>query len=206
MSDDKTSHLQALLDRLNHDDPAARDELIARAADRLRRLARRMLDDFRRVRRWEGSDDVLQNALLRLWRALQAVRPQSVREFFRLAAVQVRRELLDMARHYHGPEGAGAHHASVGGSAPLADADHPMETSEEPSRLARWGEFHDAVEALPDEEREAVDLLWYQELTQDEAAALLNTSASTVRRRWRSALLKLHEVLHGELPEVGGRD
>ena len=90
MTDESSAQLQALIVRVNAGDGAARDELIARACDRLRRLTRRMLDDFRRVRRWEGSDDVLQNAAVRLLPHLHAAPPQSAAAFFRLAAVQIR--------------------------------------------------------------------------------------------------------------------
>ena len=45
--------------------------------------------------------------------ALNDVKPALLRDFYRLAAVQVRRELIDLARHYYGPQGHGAHHASA---------------------------------------------------------------------------------------------
>ena len=38
----------------------------------------------------------------------------SVSHFFHLAAVQVRRELLDLAKHHFGPEGAGRRHHTDG--------------------------------------------------------------------------------------------
>ena len=66
-----------------------------RACARLRQLTCAMLKDYPRLKRWEETDDVFQNASLRLYRALGKVRPASVREFFRLAAVQIRRELID---------------------------------------------------------------------------------------------------------------
>jgi len=50
-----------------------------------------------------------------------------------------------------------------------------------------WSEFHEHVEKLPDDEREVMDLLWYQGLTQEEAAAVLKVSDRTVKRRWQSA-------------------
>jgi DNA-directed RNA polymerase specialized sigma24 family protein len=40
-------------------------------------------------------------------------------------------------------------------------------------------------------------LLWYQELTQAEAAAVLGVSEREVRRRWRSA----RELLRHALPD-----
>jgi RNA polymerase sigma-70 factor (ECF subfamily) len=72
--------------------------------------------------------------------------------------------------------------------------------SQEPSRLAAWTEFHAQTEALPEEEREVFDLLWYQGLPQAEAAGLLGVSERTVKRRWQAARLRLHEALRGEPP------
>jgi RNA polymerase sigma-70 factor (ECF subfamily) len=157
------------------------------------------------VRRWEETDDVLQNALLRLHRALREVALPSARDFFRLAALQIRRELLDLARHHYGPHGLGAHHASraaahaADGSQPPAH--EPAAHSHEPGRLAAWTEFHTQAGALPDDEREVFDLLWYQGLSQAEAATILGISERTVKRRWQAARLALHQALHGELPE-----
>jgi RNA polymerase sigma factor (sigma-70 family) len=70
----------------------------------------------------------------------------------------------------------------------------------EPGQLALWGEFHEKVEALPEEERQVVDLLWYQGLTQAEAGVVLKVSERTVKRRWQEARLHLYDALHGELP------
>jgi len=51
---------------------------------------------------------------------------------------------------------------------------------------------------LPEEEREIVSLLYYQGLSQAEAAAILGVSVRTVQRYWQSALLKLHDLLSGD--------
>jgi RNA polymerase sigma-70 factor (ECF subfamily) len=181
--------LQGCLDRLQAGDPAAQDELFRHAAGRLRRLSSRLLDRFPGVRRWAQTDDVLQSALVRLLRALQAVRPTSVREFFALSAQQVRRELLDLARHWFGPQGPGANHVSP---RPAAAGPDPVAAAE-PDSLAEWCEFHRQAQLLPDLEREVVDLLYYQGLSQAEAAELLTVTVRTIQRRWQSALLLLHE-------------
>src|SRR5688572_3766997 len=97
--------LQSWLDRLAHGDLGARDEMLRHFCARLERLARKMLYCYPAVRRWVETDDVLQNALMRLFRALQEVRPETVRDFFGLAAEQMRRELIDLARHFQGPQG-----------------------------------------------------------------------------------------------------
>jgi RNA polymerase sigma-70 factor (ECF subfamily) len=48
---------------------------------------------------------------------------------------------------------------------------------------------------LPEAEREVFDLLWYQGLHQDEAAAALGVTVRTVKNRWRSAKLALQRLL-----------
>jgi RNA polymerase sigma-70 factor (ECF subfamily) len=158
-----------------------------------------MLRSFPRVKRWEQTDDVLQNASLRLYRSLGELRPASAEDFFRLAAVNIRRELLDLAKHYYGPQGQGANHASV--TKASGSVFEPPDSAEDSSRLAAWAEFHQQAELLPDEEREVFDLLWYQGLSQEEAGELLKVSERTVKRRWQSARLYLHKALHGELPD-----
>jgi RNA polymerase sigma-70 factor (ECF subfamily) len=205
MSDELSSstRLQLQLDRLNSGDETARDELLKIAYDRLLRLARKMLARYPGVQRWEQTDDVLQNAALRLWKSLRDVRPESVRSFINLAAVQIRRELIDLARHHEGGAGPGRPREGPGprdGSAStLVPRDSGTDTGD-PARLADWTEFHNHIEALPGEEKEIFDLLWYQGLTQAEAAAVLEVTERVVRYRWRAARLKLHEQMGDRLP------
>jgi RNA polymerase sigma-70 factor (ECF subfamily) len=174
------------------------------ACERLRRLARKMLRGYPELRGWEQTDDVLQNAAMRLSRTLKQIRPDSVRSFINLAAVAIRRELIDLTRHYYGPAGPGRYHVnparSDGSGSPVSPLE-PGTDTDDPARLAAWTEFHDQVEALPDEEKEVFDLLWYQGLSQGEAAALLGVTERVVKYRWRSARLTLHQRLGGRLPE-----
>jgi RNA polymerase sigma factor (sigma-70 family) len=200
---DLSTEIQLRLDRLRLGDECARDELLDITRARLGRLARKMLQGYPGVRRWEQTDDILQNVSLRLCRALKKIRPESAHGFVRLAALQIRRELIDLARHYEGPEGPGRHHMSRAGWGDPATAPGPPDSpsdSDDPARLATWSEFHETVESLPDAEREVFDLLWYQGLSQREAAALLGVTERVAKRRWRSARLKLHEMLGGQMP------
>lgn len=51
------------------------------------------------------------------------------------------------------------------------------------------------VSVLPEEQREIVNMLFYEGLTQDEAAAILGISIRTLKRRWQETKLLLGEKL-----------
>jgi RNA polymerase sigma-70 factor (ECF subfamily) len=193
----QTTRLQNWLELYRDGDESALDELIRHASTRLEKLTRQMLRAHPAVRRWAETGDVLQGALLRLVRAVRQLRPASLRDFFALATQQVRRELVDLARHFYGPQGAGAHHASGAGENGEVE---PVDLSHEGGVLAEWTELHGHIDALPEEEREVMGLVFYQGLTQEEAAQLLGVSVRTVQRRWHAALLSLHQVFKGEGP------
>lgn len=184
-----------LLNQACTGDAAAMDALLRHVGDRLSNLAGRMLGGFPRVRRWAETNDVLQNALLRLLNALRDVKPTSPRDFFALAAVQIRRELIDLARHFQGPNGIGANHppTPLGANGPP----DPPDARHKPESMAHWGELHQRIQQLPEEEREVVGLLFYQGLPQAEAAEILGLSLRTLQRRWHSALAALHRFWHG---------
>lgn len=186
-----TSELHDLLEEMRRGDPDARCRVIEHACDRLRTLTRKMLRCYPKVRRWAETDDVLQCALLRLHRSLAELRPESVREFYGLAAVQIRRELLDLVKHFQGAHGIGANHKSDGGRAAQRQCVDPLE----PESLENWSRFHALVDSLPDDEREVVALLWYEGFRQPQAAELLGVSLATVKRRWQAARLRLSELL-----------
>ena len=50
---------------------------------------------------------------------------------------------------------------------------------------------------MTDDLRAAFDLLWYQGLTQAEAAALLGVAVPTVKLRWLKARLRVQQALGG---------
>lgn len=197
---DSSFLIQKWLDRVREGDEAARDSLFEAASQRLTRLAKKMLRDYPGVSRWEESEDVLQNALMRLDRALRNSTPPTTRDFFRLAAAVIRRELIDLSRHYQGPEGMGAHHISLADNSSGPRFEGGGDTTFDGGKLALWTEFHARVERLPDEDRALFDLLWYQGLSQSEAAPLLGMHVRQVSRRWMSLRLELAEALGGQLP------
>ncbi len=203
-SGNTTACIRRCLERLRAGDESARAGLLEHAQARLAHLARKMLHHYPALRRWEQTDDVAQNASLRLWKSLGAVTPESETHFFRLAALHIRRELIDLTRAHFGPQGAAARHDSL----PVRDdvptvlpaAREPADSTNDPGKLAVWTDFHRKVEELPEELRDVVDLLWYQDLGQAEAAALLGVSERTLQRRWQLARIRLHQALGG-IPE-----
>jgi RNA polymerase sigma factor (sigma-70 family) len=200
MESTSSDELRDWITRLQQGEAGAREHLIACAFDRLDLVARRMLRDFPRVARWEEGSDVRQAALIRLSRALEQNPPATVRDFLRLAACQIRRELIDLARHYQGPLGMDRH-CKDAARTPAGDSSDPpvdpSDTTHEPGRLAAWTELHERIEALPEEEREAFELLWYQGMKRSEVAALLKVNERTVQRRWQAARLRLFRELDG---------
>jgi RNA polymerase sigma-70 factor (ECF subfamily) len=152
-----TTLLHRCLDRLRAGDDSAYDELIDYTGERLRVLASRMLQSFPAVRRWEDTQDVLQDAHVRLLRDLRdkAKRPASVRDFFNLAANRLRSVLLNLHQHYQRPAGMGQNLAD----GPVTPVPDPAPDSAE---LDRWTAFHEAVGKLDPTEREVVELRFYQ--------------------------------------------
>ena len=188
---DAPTPIQACLDRLASGDPTARNELVRVSRDRLLRLTRSILRRYQPVRRWAESDDVLQSALVRLGRTLEAVPAARTADFLSLAATNIHRELADLIRHYYGPEGVGANHATPGvgsGSGPL---DRAIDGGAGPSERAGWREVRERIGRLPDDERTVFHLRFYLGLTHRETADALGVSEKTVKRRYLSGRLRL---------------
>lgn len=190
----QTRMIEAQLARLRNGEPQAINDLLAHSGDRLLHLTRKMLVGFATVRRHEQTGDVLQNALLRLTRALQEAAPQDARHYFRLAALQIRRELIDLARRYSG-KGMQSLDAGQDDASAFTPDLSPVEQTNDPRRMAEWTEFHKLIADLPEKEREVVDLLLYNGLSQQEAAEIMQVDVRSVKRYWQKARLLLYERL-----------
>src|SRR5690348_4979392 len=136
MAELHTTSLHDLIARFQAGDNGALDVLIRRTKERLAHFIRRMLGDFPAVRAKAQTDDALQNVLRRLARALRHETPRAVQQFFGLAAVQIRRELIDLARGH-------ARRPTVGLTR------DPPAPADDSSEVDRWTALHEAVERLP---------------------------------------------------------
>ena len=192
---DEEQRVGDCLARLRAGDSKAREELIVFACERMRGIAHRMLRTFPTVRRWEETGDVVQNAALRLDRALRETIPSEPRGLVGLAATQVRRELLDLAKKHRGPESYGANHETN-----YQRKDGELRATDE--QLERWTRLHDSAERLPADESEVFQMCWYLGLKQEEIAGLLGCSIRTVKRRWEAAKTMLKSEMPGGQPET----
>lgn len=198
--------LHELFPALQAGDEAARQEVVGVVVERMRQVTHRMLLSFRSVRRWDDTDDVVQNAAIRFMRALRETPLENPEHLVRLATLQIRRELVDLARKHRGPESYAANHES---NSTVVDSDVVMRVSyaadpylPEPG-IERWAAFHEAAGALPAEERAVFELAWFLGAEQVEVAEHLGCSVRTVKRRWESVKQALRDALGDESPHRG---
>lgn len=187
-----TSELHRTIERLRAGDRAAQEQLVGAVAERVERIARVMLRRYPRAQQWADTDDVFQQALMRLLTALRKIRPENTRDFFRLAAYLVRQELIDFTRRVNVRNPGGR-------AAPLPAVVDPQPS---PAHLDAWRRFHQAIEELPAEEREVVSLAFYHGWTQAQIASVAEVDVRTVRRRWASACVRLRDALGDDLDEL----
>jgi RNA polymerase sigma-70 factor (ECF subfamily) len=193
-----------LLSQAARGDVQAHDDLLRHVGGRLLQLTRRMLRGYPHLQRWEQTDDVYQTAVLRLHQALADVTPESAQHFWHLAALQIRRTLIDLVRTHFGPQGQAANHHSDGalarGDAEAEIVRNATPAGAEPFTLEEWSAFHEAVDRLSEAERSVFQLVWYAGLTQQQAAQTLGVSLPTVQRRWYAAQVNLYQTLRDERP------
>lgn len=179
MSGDTTQQLMKLIDRLKSGDPRARNELIERAMDRIRRISLAILHrSFPNYRQHE--DTVFQESALRLMKAMETVELADPEHFLRLVAQKVRQTLLDLVEKERRP---------------LPPAAKEDDSTLDPSRLAEWTEFHQRTAELPPDQRAVVELHFYAGLTQAETAEVLGAHPRAVSRLWVRATEPLMHLL-----------
>ena len=132
------------------------------------------------------ADEMLSAVVERLIKAMRAVHPQTVRQFFALANQHVRWELNDLARRLDKEAHEVALRESLVGAPPDS-----LESQLSPTTLR----ILDVIEHLPEEEREAFDLVKVQGMSQPDAAEVIGVSPKTVQRRLNRALLLLSDKL-----------
>jgi RNA polymerase sigma-70 factor (ECF subfamily) len=195
-----TAIVQRYLDQLAGDTPAeqAIRGLLDRAVSRLHQLCAALLHrSYPRLARPPlnlQADELLGAVVERLLKALREARPATVRQFFALANQHMRWELNEMARRLDEQPGA----------VELREGLVPARASSESGLTPGSRRMLAAIADLPEEEREAFDLVRIQGLTQAEAGRVLGVSAATVNRRLNRARMLLAEQLVDLRPAAAG--
>src|SRR5262245_5346538 len=207
MSDESTTVLQGQLERAMTGDAAARQRLLELTRDRLTRHARRFLHGhYARLEPFAQTDDVVQQLYLkilrnpeRFWVKADGDPVQTLAEYFGHTSAWMRDVLCDLLRQACGrDDNRPAALPLDGGPSDTGPGYEPSSTTAEGEKVRRWTEFHEAVARLPDDLRAVFDLLWYQEMSQAEAAELLGFAVRTVKLRWMKARLQVQQALGGD--------
>jgi RNA polymerase sigma factor (sigma-70 family) len=194
-----TAVVQRYLDELAGDTPSesAVRALLDRAVSRLHQLCAALLHrSYPRLARPPlnlQADELLGAVVERLLKALREARPATVRQFFALANQHMRWELNEMARRLDEQPAA----------VELREGLVPAPASSDSVLTPGSRRMLAAIADLPEEEREAFDLVRIQGLTQAEAAQVLGVSAATVNRRLNRGLQMLLEALDDLRPSEG---
>jgi RNA polymerase sigma-70 factor (ECF subfamily) len=206
VNDQSTAVLQGYLERGLTGDAEARRRLLELTRDRLTRHARSLLHGrYARLEPFAQTDDVVQQVYLkilrnqeRFWANADGQAVRTLAEFFGHASAWMRDVLCDLLRKEYGRDDNRPAALPLGGvSSDTGPQYEPSSSTLDGEKLRRWAEFHEAAARLPDNLRAAFDLLWYQGLTQAEAADLLGVAVPTVKLRWLKARLRVQQALGG---------
>lgn len=160
--------------------------LVEYISDRIETLATRLLSQYPLAARWDRPSDVAQDVRLRLYAALEKVRPDDDRHLLALASKKVREELIDRVRR-HNAQKRGLGNQQTLGAMPVDQ--HPVYAAPAdlsgPATNEKWSCFWAAIEDLSPEQREIFDAKWLLEVETAAIAQMLGCSESTVGRRWR---------------------
>ena len=130
-------------------------------------------------------DELLDAVVERLLKAMRSACAQTVRQFFALVNRHIRWELNDLARRLNEQPAA----VELQEGMPPAAASSGSVLTPDGRRML------EAIDNLPEDEREVFGLVRIQELTQVEAAEILGVSVKTVQRRlYRSLQLLAKEL------------
>ena len=192
-----TAAVQRYLDALAGDQPAEPivRALLDRSVRRLQLLCTNLL--YRKYRRLTlppvnlQPEEMLDAVVERLLKAMRSVRPQTVRQFFALVNQHMRWELNDVARRLEEQPTA----------VELREDMVPAPASSGSVLTPDGRRMLNAIDDLPEDEREVFGLVHVQGLMQGEAAEVLGVSIRTVQRRLNRSLVLLAKQLDDLRPD-----
>jgi len=137
------------------------------------------------------AEDVLQETFLQVWRRANDFDENRGRAFTWLVTI-ARSRALDRLRSHGSRERIAAEAAAEAGNL-IGDASAETLRSEEGATVRR------ALIELPEEQRRALLLAYFEGLTQTEIATRLGIPLGTVKTRVRSGMIRLRELLRDQI-------
>jgi RNA polymerase sigma-70 factor (ECF subfamily) len=181
----------ALIKLVANGDAAA----IAALYDRYGRLAYGLA--YRVLADGPAAEEAVQDAFLQVWRKAGTFDPERGAGFRAWLLTIVHNRAIDTVRRR---SRQGAREVELEADAPFQGDDDPA--SEVIASLDR-AQVQQAMATLPDEQRSAIELAYYEGLTHREIADRAGLPLGTVKGRLRLGLHKMHEAL---VAQGGGRD
>jgi RNA polymerase sigma factor (sigma-70 family) len=205
MSNESTAVLRMQLEQAVTGDAEARRRLLEITRNRLIRHARRFLHGrYARLEPFQQTDDVVQELYVkilenqdRFWVNANGAPVRTLAEFFGHTSAWARDVLCDLLRKAYGRGDNRPAMLPLEVPSDTGPRHEPSSSTLDADKLRRWTEFHEAAARLPDDLRAVFDLLWYQEMSQAEAAELLGIAVPTVKLRWMKARLQVQQALGG---------
>lgn len=169
-----------LLQRVARRDAGAFEELYHRYSRPVFGLALRRLGDRMR------AEDAVQETFAAVWRSARTYRPERGAGAPWLYAV-ARNAIVDRSRSRSEPPG----------EPPDLPSSDPGPEERAEASYTSW-RVHRALEELPMNERDVIELAYYGGLSQSEVADFLGIPLGTVKTRTRAGLGRLSDLLEGE--------
>ena len=189
----RTSHFARLLDRIRAGDPAAKEQLISDAYERVYARAHYILKGrYPAAKQDLETGDVvsisLEGFLSRLRKGLAHV-PDNPAAMFGYVDRIIRNVVIDEFRRRNGPK----FQTQFPKTEIPADQQAPANGSLSEDALKRLM-AEEAIAQLPENEQMLIDMRYRREMSPEEIAFDLGLNATTVRRQLRSVLQKLRRM------------
>jgi len=207
---DNPSTPDDLVRRATSGDQEAMAQVFARHRDRLRQMVRLRLD--RRLQGRLDPSDVLQEAYLDFARRLPDYAREPTMPFYLWLRFLTGQRLVDLHRQHLGTRirAAGQEVSLYRGALPQASSvslaaqllGHLTSASRAAIRAETQIRVQEALNSMDPMDREVLTLRHFEQLTNDETAAVLEIKKSTASNRYIRALKRLTEIL-AALPGFG---
>jgi len=177
-----------LLERIGNNEAQAVKEMVTRKLPRLLALASRLLGDADEAR------DIAQESFLRIWKQAASWRSEQARfdTWLHRVALNLCYDRLRRRKE----------HVQIDSEQAFEAVDHNPTPDEQLEASAQSRRMAAALDRLPDRQREAIVLQYYQELSNTEAAALMQISVEALE----SLLSRARRNLRSHLAEAQGAD